>query len=321
MALPSHHRISTIIWGNDYPHAEGTFRGQPGAARHADGVPDEYARPWSAAPSAASPRPVGAVPRLARDAANSTQCACGIDRHCVENGGVEVRWTMVSCSSTGGSSSSPAPLGHRARLRPPARRGRGAAVVVNDLGASIEGGSADEIFSAAVIWRSPPQTATTADLTTTCPTRPARRRGRHAVAAHGRLDAVSTTPGSSAGRPSRRHRRGLRRPPRRPPAGLVPRHPGGVAHLTEQGTAGSSATTSSGLLSLPMNAGYASAKAASSPHPQPSTAGRKAGIKVNAIARRRRPTWPGAAVELTRRSWTPPSWRRWPPTSPTRTAP
>ena len=29
--------LSTLVWGNDYPHAEGTFRRQPGAARHADG--------------------------------------------------------------------------------------------------------------------------------------------------------------------------------------------------------------------------------------------------------------------------------------------
>ena len=40
--LPAHHRLSTIVWGNDYPHAEGTFRGSRELiAEQFAGVPDD----------------------------------------------------------------------------------------------------------------------------------------------------------------------------------------------------------------------------------------------------------------------------------------
>ena len=62
--------LSTIVWGNDYPHAEGTFRGQPGAAsRRSSAISPPTSGPrWSAAPSAgcSGSAPVGAARRRSR---------------------------------------------------------------------------------------------------------------------------------------------------------------------------------------------------------------------------------------------------------------
>ena len=48
--------LSTIVWGNDYPHAEGHVPRQPGADRDAvrRRLPPTSGPPWSAARSAGS---------------------------------------------------------------------------------------------------------------------------------------------------------------------------------------------------------------------------------------------------------------------------
>lgn len=164
---------------------------------------------------------------------------------------------------------------------------RGAAVVVNDLGATIEGGGADEGPAAEVVAeiRAAGGTATV-DAHDVADEAGAAALVTDAIAAHGRLDAVINNAGIIRWAPFPDvtaedfdahldvHLRA---------SFLVTR--AAWPHLAEQGYGRVVMTTSSGLLGLPLNAGYAAAKGGVLGLTRSlATAGRKAGIKVNAIA-------------------------------------
>lgn len=164
---------------------------------------------------------------------------------------------------------------------------RGAAVVVNDLGASIEGGGADTGPAAEVVAEitAAGGTATT-DTHDVSDEAAAAALIAGAVEAYGRVDAVVNNAGIIRWAPMPEvtaedvdahlavHLRGTF---------LVTR--AAWPHLAGQGYGRVVMTTSSGLLGLPMNAGYAAAKGGVLGLTRSlATAGRKLGIKVNAIA-------------------------------------
>lgn len=164
---------------------------------------------------------------------------------------------------------------------------RGAAVVVNDLGASIEGGGADTGPAAEVVGE-----ITAAGGTATADTHDVSDEAGAAaliagtVEALGRVDAVVNNAGIIRWAPFPDV-----------PAEDVDAHldvhlrasflvtRAAWPHLAGQGYGRVVMTTSSGMLGLPMNAGYAAAKGGVLGLTRSlATAGRKVGITVNAIA-------------------------------------
>ena len=126
--------LSTVVWGNDYPHAEGTFRGSQELLAAADGRRPRR-RPqgaWSAARSAtcsASPRS-----RPDRRAGRESVAMTSPIQPTRESGGRE-----RATASTGASRSSPARGAASAAPTRGCSPSAGRAVVVNDLGGSTGG--------------------------------------------------------------------------------------------------------------------------------------------------------------------------------------
>ena len=257
--------LSTIVWGNDYPHAEGTFRGSRQLiAEQFAGVPADER---DAMVGGTLGGLLGFAPRRRLRGRHLSELRFDgrvADRHRVRGGGSGAPTRCCSAE-------------------------RGASVVVNDLGGSMEGTGADAGPASDVVGRDHRAAGGAARG------RHQRRRnvdgragagGRRGRATSGVSTSSSTTPASSAGPGSPRSTRTTW--PGISPCTRSARstsHVPAWPHMVGAGYGRIVMTTSSGVFGLKNNTSYATAKAAVIGLTRSlAVAAPKHGIRVNLIA-------------------------------------
>ncbi len=255
--------LSTIVWGNDYPHAEGTFRGS--RQLHGRAVrrrPARRARRHGRRHARRAPRVQGSGGRLSDRDERVPLRRPGRRRH--RRG-----------------------AGHRPRLRPAAGRAR-RRVVVNDLGGAMDGdGCRRRPGRRRRRPRSPAPVGRRWPTPATSPRRRAPRRWwTPPSSGSGGSTSSSTTPASSAGPGSPRPTRTTwpaTWPCTRSARSTPPAPPGRT--WSSSGYGRIVMTTSSGMFGLPTNMSYATAKAGVIGLTRSlAVAGRRARHPVNLIA-------------------------------------
>ena len=253
--------LSTIVWGNDYPHAEGTFRSQQLLATLMAGIPDAERKVMVGGT-------LGDLLGFEAPVAAAGWSPLGEHRF-------DGRAAIVTGAGRGIG------LGYARLLA-----ARGARVVVNDLGAPTGGSGADVALAAEavdeIVAAGGEAVADTSDVSTAAG---AQTLVDTAVERFGRIDVLVNNAGIIrwAGMPEVDADNLARTSPSTSAGRSTP--PGAWPHMVDQGYGRAVMTTSAGVFGLPNNTSYATAKGAVIGLTRSlTTAGAAHGIKVNLIA-------------------------------------